>query len=79
MKRDEVLKIVIDIFSMMTDAKNISADSELIDDLGISSMDILILITYIEEEFHIRMTERNIRRIITVGDVVDVILHKLSC
>ena len=79
MKRDEVLKTVIDIFSMMTDAKNISADSELIDDLGISSMDILILITYIEEEFHIRMTERNMRRIITVGDVVDVILHKLSC
>ncbi len=79
MKRDEVLKTVIDIFSMMTDAKNISADSELIDDLGISSMDILILITYIEEEFHIRMTERNMRRIITVSDVVDVILHKLSC
>ena len=79
MKRDEVLKTVIDIFSMMTDANNISANSELIDDLGISSMDILILIAYIEEEFHIRLTERNMRRIITVDDVVDVILQKLSC
>jgi len=78
MKREDVLKTVINIFSMMTDAKIISEESELIDDLGISSMDILMLIAYIEEEFHIRITERSIRRIFTVGDVVDVILRQLS-
>lgn len=77
MKREEVLKTVISIFSMMTDVETIREESELIDDLGISSMDILMLIAYIEEEFHIRIRERSIRRIITVGDIVDVILQQL--
>ena len=78
MKREDVLSGIINIFTMMTDATVIHEDSELIDDLGITSMDMLMMIAYIEEEFHIRITERSIRRIITVSDVVDVVLRQLS-
>lgn len=78
MNRQEVLKTVVGMFSMMTSAEEINESSELIDDLGISSMDILTLMSYIEEEFKIRITERNIRKIITVGDIVDFILNALE-
>ncbi len=73
MDNSEVLDRVIKLFAVMTEAENIHADSELVEDLDISSMDILLLVSGIEEEFSIKISEREIRKMITVGDVVDVI------
>ena len=47
--------------------------SELIDDLGISSMDVLFLISSMEEEFKIQIPESAIRKMVTVDDVAEVI------
>ena len=69
----EILDRVIKLFAVMTEAEDIHADSELIEDLDISSMDILFLASSMEEEFGIKISEREIRKMITVGDVVDVI------
>lgn len=77
MNRQEVLEKLIRIFSTMTDAAEITEACELGDDLGISSMDLLTLISYIEEEFHTQISERSIRGIVTVSDVVDVVLETL--
>lgn len=73
MDNSEVLDRVIKLFAVMTEAENIHADSELVEDLDISSMDILLLVSGMEEEFSIKISEREIRKMITVGDVVDVI------
>lgn len=73
MDNSEVLDRVIKLFAVMTEAENIHADSELVEDLDISSMDILLLVSGIEEEFSIKISEREIRKMITVGDVLDVI------
>ena len=73
MDNSEVLDRVIKLFAVMTEAENIHADSELVEDLDISSMDNLLLVTGIQEEFSIKISEREIRKMITVGDVVDVI------
>lgn len=73
MCKEDILKKVIELFSTMSDAEEITPDSELIDDLGISSMDVLFLISSMEEEFKIKVPESAIRKMVTVEDVAEVI------
>lgn len=73
MCKEDILKSVIELFSTMTEAEEITPDSELIDDLGISSMDVLFLISSMEEEFKIKVPESAIRKMVTVDDVAEVI------
>lgn len=73
MCKEDVLKKVIELFSTMSDAEQITPGSELIDDLGISSMDVLFLISSMEEEFKIQIPESAIRKMVTVDDVAEVI------
>lgn len=73
MCKEDILKKVIELFSTMTEVEEITEDSELIDDLGISSMDVLFLISSMEEEFKIKVPESAIRKMVTVDDVAEVI------
>ena len=73
MNNENILNRVIELFSTMSEAEEITADSELIDDLGISSMDILFLIASLEEEFKIKVSEKQMRQMVTAGDVADII------
>lgn len=73
MQKDKVLETVISVFAPMTDETNICADSELIEDLGISSMDVLYLLACLEEEFGIKIPEKAVSQIVTVGDVADLV------
>lgn len=70
----DILQRVIDLFATMADTEDeITADSELIDDLGISSMDVLFLISCLEEEFMIKVPEAMLRKMFTIGDVAEII------
>lgn len=73
MYNEDVLARVIALFSTMTEAEKITAESELIDDLEISSMDVLYLISCLEDEFEIKVPEKEVRKMVTVGDVAEVI------
>ncbi len=73
MCKEDILKKVIELFSTMTEVEEITEDSELIDDLGISSMDVLFLISSMEEKFKIQVPESAIRKMVTVDDVAEVI------
>lgn len=72
MNKEEILNKVIELFSTMTEAE-VCEDSEIMEDLDMSSMDVLFLISSIEEEFKIKIPEKAIRKIETVGDVADII------
>ena len=75
MKYEDVLKRTIELFATMADTEDeITEDSELIEDLGISSMDILFLISSLEEEFKIKIPEKEIRKMYTIGDVAETIV-----
>lgn len=74
MSRDEIFEIVVDVFSTMTEVDEITENSELIDDLELSSIDVFSLLANMEAEFDIEIPEKKIREMITVGDVVDCIL-----
>lgn len=77
MSNEEILDKVVALFSTMTDADEITEESELMDDLGISSMDMLFLISGLETEFKIKVPEKVIRQVATVSDVVDIIAERL--
>lgn len=79
MNYEDILKKVIALLSTMVDTEDeITADSELMDDLGISSMDVLVLISGLEEEFKIKVPEKAIRKMYTIGDVVDTVISSLK-
>lgn len=76
MSRDDILNKVIELFSTMTEAE-VMEDSEIMEDLDLSSMDVLFLISSLEDEFQIKMPEKEIRKVETVGDIADVVFHCL--
>lgn len=78
MRREEIIQFLNSVFATIIDVNEIHESDELIDDLGISSMDILTLISYLEEEFNIQITERMIRRVVTVGDLADLVQHAMK-
>lgn len=73
MGREEIFRFIVSVFETLIDVNEIQESDELVEDLGISSMDILTLLSYLEEEFDLRITERMIRRVVTVGDLVDLV------
>lgn len=78
MRREEIFQFINSVFATLIDVADIQESDELIEDLGISSMDILTLISYLEEEFNIRITERMIRRVVTVGNLVDLVQNAME-
>ena len=73
MYNEELLNRVIELFSTMTEADEITGESEIMEDLEINSMDVLFLISSLEAEFGVKVPEKVIRKMVTVGDVVEII------
>ena len=71
MRYEDVMRKTVELLSEITEAEEISAESELMGDLGIGSMDLLSPLCNLEEEFNVRLPERIIRKVDTVGDMVD--------
>lgn len=78
MQRADIFRFVAGVIGTLVDVEKIQEDDDLIEDLGVSSMDILTLMSYLEEEFSIKITERMIRKVATVGDLVDLVQKTLG-
>lgn len=74
MQSKEIQEKVIAMFSAMTESEVIELESELIEDLEISSMDVLFLVSSFEEEFGVVIPEKEMRKMVTVEDVIEVIV-----
>ena len=72
---DTVLKIIQDCCEEV-DPSLITEESRFLDDLELSSLDFFSLISEIESEFNIRITELEIQRLVTVGDLLHVLQEK---
>ncbi len=73
MDKKKIEERVLALFSMMSEAEQVLLESEIMEDLEIGSMDVLFLISSLEEEFSVKMPESMIRKIVTVGDVADAV------
>ncbi len=65
---DKVKEILVD--ELQIKESDISLDAELVNDLGINSLELADLIMIFEEKFNIEINENVIRKFLTVGDIV---------
>ena len=54
----------------------ITLEAELVNDLGINSLELADLIMVFEETFDIEISENEIRKFLTVGDIVNYLSEK---
>ena len=65
---EQVKKILCDQLDL--DEEQVTEDSEVIDDLGADSLDIVDLVMSLEEEFDTEIPDEDIENLRTVGDIV---------
>ena len=66
----EKLKAIL-VEELSLNADDITLGAELVNDLGINSLDLADLVLLCEDEFGIEFSEDDIHKFITVGDVVE--------
>lgn len=78
MKNENVEKKVIDIISRVieVDKKSINANTNLIADLDVESLDLVDLIVAFEDEYNFEIPDNDIKNLQTVNDIVTYIENK---
>lgn len=57
-------------------AESISADTNIVDDLGADSLDVVELIMSVEDEFGVQISDEDAAQLATVGKIVEYIEAK---
>jgi len=68
---EKVKEILLDFTS-----ENITPESTLVSDLGLSSFDVVSVVSEFEDEFDIEIPDRDIHKLITIQDVIAYIEEK---
>ena len=66
---EKVKGILVDELQLNPD--DITMDAELVNDLGVNSLELADLIMVCEEKFNIEINDDDIRKFITVADICD--------
>lgn len=74
---ETILEIVRDCCEDI-DPESITLESSFMDDLDLSSLEIFSMISELEDEFDIKIPERDLKGFLTVGDAVRIIASKLG-
>lgn len=72
---EKFAKLLVD--ELQIDRKDIKPEAELSNDLGINSIELFDLVALCEEKFGITIEDNDVRKLTTVGDVVEY-LEKLQ-
>ncbi len=75
MTLEKVQKIIAEQFEVAADS--ISADTNIVDDLGVDSLDVVELIISVEDEFGLEIPDEDATELTTVGKIVEYIESKL--
>ena len=73
---EQVKKILCDQLDL--EEEQVNQDSEVIDDLGADSLDIVDLVMNLEEEFDTEIPDEDIENLKTVGDIVKYIEERVA-
>jgi len=65
---EQVKNLLID--ELQIEAEDITMEAELVNDLGINSLELADLVLLCEERFHVEINDEEIHQFLTVGDVV---------
>ena len=73
---EQVKKILC--YQLDLEEEQVNEDSEVIDDLGADSLDIVDLVMTLEEEFDTEIPDEDIENLKTVGDIVKYIEDRVA-
>ena len=59
-------------YANLDDAKNLRTD------LGLDSVDVVSIVSQVERRFRIRLAQQDLEKLVTVGDVLDLLQKKLQ-
>lgn len=59
-----------------SDMEDVNEDTQLLADIGFNSLDLMRIVNDAEDEFEIVIDDDDLKNIVTVGDVVDLIASK---
>ncbi len=78
--RTFVRKTLIELLEADTGEKYEDLDeaANLREGLGLDSVDVVSIVSQVERRFHIRLTHEELEKLVTVGDVLDLLLLKLN-
>ncbi len=66
---EKVKSILVD--ELQLNESDITPEAELVNDLGINSLELADLVMVCEEKFNIEIKDDDIRKFLTVGDIVE--------
>ena len=73
MERAEIISQILAILEDVAEVppEDVNENSVLMDDLDLSSMEILTIVADLEETFGLRIPEKELPNFVTIGDLVD--------
>lgn len=74
-----MLERVKKILSKYTEVSNITEETILTSDLGLLSFDVVVVVLNFEDKFDIEIPDRDIRKLVTVGDVITYLDNIILC
>lgn len=80
MSTEEILEKVVEIVTekLGVDAEEVTLDSDLTEDLGADSLDLVDLVMALEDEFGVKVEDEDVENIATIGDIVNYISKELG-
>ena len=76
--REEVFETLKQVIANCVSTEELTEKTALEDDLGLDSLDLLSVAFDCENEFQITIPDKEIEKLITVGDLLDTICNKLA-
>ena len=78
--RDAIRKTLVELMEADTGETytNVDDDKNLRTDLGLDSVDVVSIVSQVERRFRIRLSQQDLEKLVTVGDVLDLLQKKLS-
>jgi acyl carrier protein len=80
MDRNEMQKKVVDIIAnqLGVDKEMVTAEANVVDDLGADSLDVVELVMALEEAFDLEIPDEKAEKIRTVKDILEYLVQALS-
>ena len=78
--RDTIRLTLIELMQAETGETytDIEDNKNLRTDLGLDSVDVVSIVSQVERHFRIRLSQQDLEKLLTVGDVLDLLQTKLS-
>jgi acyl carrier protein len=78
--RDAIRKNLVELLEADTGEKypDLSEDKKLREELGLDSVDVVSIVSQIERQYRIRLTQQELEKLVKVGDVLDLLQSKLA-